>query len=104
MTNSPQLVRCLALTLVLAASNGDDGGEPAPPAVDTVATIEDEPLIYNDSVFVLPVAESLATDRLPFRRYAARFYDYFDDDFDFLMFVSNLEDGQPAISAFTTPS
>ena len=94
MTNSLWLV-CLALTLVLAASNGDDPGEPAPPADDTVATIKDEPSIYNDNVFVLPVLESLATDRLPFRKYASRFYDYFDDDFDFLMFVSNLEDGQP---------
>ena len=92
MTNSLRLV-CLTLTLVLAPCNGDDGGEPASPPVDTVATIKDEPWVYNDNVFVLPVAESLATDRLPFRKYTARFYDYFDDDFDFLMFVSNLEGG-----------
>ena len=59
----------------------------------TVATINDEPLIYNDNVFVLPIAESLATDRLLFQEYTAKFYDHFDDDFDFLMFVSNLAGG-----------
>ena len=56
----------------------------------TVATINDEPLIYNDNVFVLPVSEDLATDALLFEEYTAKFYDHFDDDFDFLMFVSNL--------------
>ena len=43
----------------------------------TVATIDDEPLIYNDNVFVLPVAESLATEELPFEEYTAKFYDLF---------------------------
>ena len=85
VTNSLGLA-CFATVVMLAASQGNDG---------TVATIDDEPSIYNDNVFVLPVPENLATDRLPFRKYASRFYDYFDDDFDFLMFVSNLEDGQP---------
>ena len=56
----------------------------------TVATINDEPLIYNDNVFVLPVSEDLATDALLFEEYTAKFYDHFDDGFDFLMFVSNL--------------
>ena len=59
----------------------------------TIATIDDEPLIYNDNVFVLPVADNLATDELPFKEYTAKFYDYFDDDLDFLMFVSNLRSG-----------
>ena len=59
----------------------------------TVATINDEPLIYNDNVFVLPVSEDLATDALLFEEYTAKFYDHFDDDFDFLMFVSNLAGG-----------
>ena len=106
MTNSLRLV-CFTLGVVLAACNGNDGGRLAPPSdvhgpavgdrdvhSGTVATVKDEPSIYNDNVFVLPVPENLAIDRLPFRKYASRFYDYFDDDFDFLMFVSNLEDGQ----------
>ncbi len=105
MTNSLRLV-CFTLGVVLAACNGNDGGRLAPPSdvhgpavgdrdvhSGTVATVKDEPSIYNDNVFVLPVPESLATDRLPFRKYASRFYDHFDDDFDFLMFVSNLEGG-----------
>ena len=58
-----------------------------------VATVDDEPLIYNDNVFILPVDESLATDSLPFQEYAKQFYEYFDDDFDFLLFVSNLNGG-----------
>ena len=59
----------------------------------TVATVEDAPLIYNDNLFVLPVAQNLAVDSLPFREYAKEFYRYFDDDFDFLLFVSNLSGG-----------
>ena len=59
----------------------------------TVATVDDEPLVYNDNVFILPVAESLATDELPFKEYTEKFYEYFDDSFDFLMFVSNLSGG-----------
>ena len=53
-----------------------------------------DPQIYNDNVFVLPVTENLATDQLPLRDYAARFYEYFDDAFDFLLFVSNLSLGE----------
>ena len=59
----------------------------------TVATVDDEPLIYNDNVFILPVDETLTTDSLPFKEYAKRFYEHFDDRFDFLMFVSNLSGG-----------
>ncbi len=45
-------------------------------------------------MFVLPVSENLAADDLPLRDYAERFYDHFNDEFDFLMFVPNLQPGQ----------
>ena len=45
-------------------------------------------------MFVLPVAENLATDELPLKAYAANFYTYFDDAFDFLMIISNLDFGE----------
>ena len=48
------------------------------------------PQIYNDNVFVLPVAEYLPAFRFPTRDYAARFYEYFSDAFDFLIFMPNL--------------
>ena len=53
-----------------------------------------DPQIYNGNVFVLPVSENLAADDLPLRDYAERFYDHFNDEFDFLMFVPNLQPGQ----------
>ena len=53
------------------------------------------PQVYNDNLFVLPVTENLAvgTGRLPLRSYAARFYEHFSDEFDFLVFVPNLDAG-----------
>ena len=103
MTNSLRLV-CLTLVVVLAACEENDRGRPAPPSdvhepelrerdvhFEPIAPVDDEPFVYNDNVFVLPVAESLARVRLPVRKYAAKFYQHFDDEFDFLMFVSNVE-------------
>ena len=49
-----------------------------------------DPQIYNDNVFVLPVTENLAAGGLPLRDYAARFYEHFHDEFDFLIFISNV--------------
>ena len=54
------------------------------------------PQIYNDNVFVLPVSENLATLRTrsgnspPLQDYAARFYEHFNDEFDFLIFFANV--------------
>ena len=53
-------------------------------------TVDEAAQIYNDNVFVWPVAEDLVIDALPMLEYAARFLEYFDDEFDFLIFVSNL--------------
>ena len=55
-----------------------------------------EPQIYNDNVFVLPVAENLAAlwpdfgNEPPLEDYAARFYGRFRDEFDFLIFFANV--------------
>ena len=53
-----------------------------------------EPQIYNDNLFVLPVAENLARGNLPLENYTARFYSQFKDEFDFLIFVPNLAASQ----------
>ena len=45
-------------------------------------------------MFVLPVSENIAAGDLPLRDYAERFYDHFNDEFDFLLFVPNLQPGQ----------
>ena len=53
-----------------------------------------EPQVYNDNVFVMPVTENLAAGNLPRKDYTSRFYEYFNDEFDFLLFVPNLAPGQ----------
>ncbi len=61
------------------------------------AVAADEPLIYNDRVFVLSVEDDLkptGPKPLPPRsleEYSKRVYEYFEDAFDFLIFVSNLK-------------
>ena len=59
--------------------------------VDVVLTAGEEPKVFNDNVFVLPIPEDLIADQpLDPSRYPSRFYEYFDDEFDFLIFVSSL--------------
>ena len=48
-----------------------------------------DPQIYNDNVFVSPVAENLVGGNLPYQDYAARFYEHFEDGFDFLIFFQS---------------
>ena len=67
-------------------------------AYDRVPAV-DGPLIYNDNVFVPEVEKGLSgrltvPEPLPssvYARYAKRVYEYFEDAFDFLIFVSNRE-------------
>ena len=54
------------------------------------------PQVYNDNVFVLPVTENLAalwtsSKSPPLEDYTARFYEHFNDEFDFLFFYPNLD-------------
>ena len=51
---------------------------------------DDPPTVFNENVFVLPVADDLANDELRLEQYAATFYEHFEDEFDLLFFVSNL--------------
>ena len=51
----------------------------------------DAPKIYNDNVVILPISEDLASDELRLREYMENFYAHFKDEFDFLMFLSNLD-------------
>ena len=52
--------------------------------------------VHNDVVVILPVDEDIATETvytgLPLHDYAARLYTRYRDEFDFLMFFSNLDD------------
>ena len=60
-------------------------------SVDIVATAAEDPQIYNDNIFVLPISNDLiATSSLNPFDYTNRFYQYFDDEFDFLIFVTSL--------------
>ena len=63
---------------------------------EVVFTVADGPQIYNDNVFVLPVTEDLGlTGDLQLQDYVVRFYQHFEDDFDFLMLLSNLKPSDP---------
>ena len=62
----------------------------------TVNDNDTAPWIYNDNVFVLPVTENLAalwtsSKSPPLEDYTARFYEHFNDEFDFLIFYPNLD-------------
>ena len=60
-----------------------------------VLTADGDPLLYNDNVFVLPVAGKRWANEdlyLGNTNVDLRFYEYFRDDFDFLIFISNLSD------------
>ncbi len=59
-------------------------------APEIVLTTNEDPLIYNGNVFVLPVTENFVAGPHPLSDYAARFYEYFRDDFDFLIFALNV--------------
>ena len=57
---------------------------------DTEFVVFSEPQLYNENVFVLPVSEMHTVGHLPLKDYASRFYRYFSDAFDFLMFFPHV--------------
>lgn len=63
----------------------------SPTATPTWTAIT-SPQIYNGNVFVLPVAEDLVSRAwdLPMAEYTERFYEHFNDEFDFLVFIGNV--------------
>ncbi len=84
---------CIPESLLLlreALSSTDIDNLPECADIEIVLTVNGDPLLYNDNLFVLPVGERLNESSVPIRGYSARFYEYFRDDFDFLIFVSNL--------------
>ena len=59
---------------------------------EIIHSVDEEPQIYSGNVFALPVSEDLTNlESLRESDYAARFFEYFGDEFDFLIFVSNLD-------------
>ena len=59
---------------------------------EAAATLSDSEfswLIWNDNLFVLPVSEDFVVDgvasSLPLEEYTKRFYEHFEDNFDFLV-------------------
>ncbi len=81
---SDTLSSCSTGVSVIVEDDGADGQDE-----EFVFT---NPQIYNDNVFVLPVEGNLAAGNLPYRDYTARFYEYFEDEFDFLIFISNIQE------------
>ncbi len=55
------------------------------------ATAFGRPQIYNDNLFVLPISRSPLSANLRLEDYASDFYEFFQDEFDFLMIISNIE-------------
>ena len=94
LTENPLSSVSLSTHIPALRRRGVDVSFTEPPEV--VVTVDDDPLIYDDKVFVLPVDERLVAGGLPLRNYARIFYDRFVDVFDFLMFVSNLDWGDSA--------
>ena len=59
-----------------------------PATVGEDFTVEDGPQVYNDNVFILPVEPFEPGEPVPQTDHAASFYEHFEDEFDFLMFVA----------------
>ena len=64
---------------------------------EVLATVDDPPMLFNDNVFVLPVSEDLAADVLPLNQFAIEFYKHFEDEFDFLFLLPNLDVGEDVV-------
>ncbi len=92
LTENPLSSVSLHTHIPALQARGVDVSFSEPP--DIVVTVDGDPLIYNDNVFVLPVEEPLAAGRLPLQEYATRFYEKFEDAFDFLILISNLDFGE----------
>ena len=71
-----------------------------PTPTPTPVTDFTKPQIYNDNVYVMPVTENLAGGETPLKDYAVHFYERFDDEFEFLMFVSNVGPDQHEPGAY----
>ena len=58
---------------------------------EVVLTVDGDPQVYNGNVFIMPVGEDIVDkNALKIWDLAKRFYQYFHDAFDFLIFVPNV--------------
>ena len=70
----------------------DIGILPSCSGESVVVSAGEEPQVYDDKVFVLPVAEDLSTgSELQPYQYTARFLQYFEDEFDFLILIPHVQ-------------
>ncbi len=79
------------IEFVSQLTNTDVGHPPICTGFEVVHTADNGPQIHKDKVFVLPTTKSLTTGNLYHRDYTARFFEYFHDEFDFLVIVRNLD-------------
>ncbi len=64
---------------------------------DFLFTIDREAQIYNDNIFVFPIDASLTADYLDMRSYVISFYEHFEDVFDFILVISNVNRGEDLV-------
>ena len=90
----PSRLACAAALLggvAWAAGCGDGATEPAPATPDPPRPFSfQDPRIYDSNLFVLPVDGNLASGGWTEEDWTRRFYEHFEDEFDFLVFVVNL--------------
>ena len=79
------------IEFVSQLTNTDVRQPPICTGFEVVHTADNGPQIHKDKVFVLPITKSLTTGELSLRDYTARFFEYFHDEFDFLVIVRNLD-------------
>ena len=61
---------------------------------EVLITVDDEPQIYKNNVFVMPVDMDIARGLPPYESLTTVFYERFEDVFDFLIIVLNLRVGE----------
>ena len=80
-THIPAL-RNVGMTVQFSASYGDDDDFPNSRLTQ----------LHNGNVLVLHTPDDIAGDDLPFQSYARHVYRWFADEFDYLLFLSNLDE------------
>ncbi len=68
---------------------------------EVLFTVDDGPQIFNNNLVVLPVSENLVTDQYSSTAFLAPFYQHFEDEFDFLLLVSNLDYQEDQVRSYS---
>ena len=93
MTAPPELLRDADLPRSRSALDGATDREARSAAArdgHPVVAADREVAQFEDSVVVMRIAESLRTAEFDFDALAARFHEYYPDEFDWIVYVSNL--------------